>query len=71
MHKRSFQDLKRKFMLVSGLPHHILVNERISKLIGFLSKSGGGRPETCINVRFRPRNAHLCMSQVFTHHILV
>ena len=37
----------------------------------FLSKSGGGSPETCINVRFRPWNARLCMFQDFPHHILI
>ena len=31
----------------------------------------GGRPETCINVRFRAWNARLCMFQVFPHHILI
>ena len=35
------------------------------------SKYDGGRPETCINVRFRAWNARLCMSQVFPHHSLI
>ena len=52
MHKRAFQGLKRTFMHVSGLPHHILIIKP--------SKFGGGRPETCVSgpetqqVRFRP-----------------
>ena len=41
------------------------------KYFVLLSKNGGGRPETCVNVRFRPWNARLCMFQVFAHHILI
>ena len=54
MHKRAFQALKRTFMHVSGLPHHILIIKLIYYNLVLLSKYGGGRPETCINVRFRP-----------------
>ena len=54
MHKRAFQALKRTFMHDSGLPHHNLIIKLIYKVFGFLlSKHGGGRPEICINVRFR------------------
>ena len=54
MHKRAFQGLKRTFMHVSGLPHHILIIKLyFIKYLVLLSKYGGGRPETCINVRFR------------------
>ena len=56
MHKRAFQALKRMFMHVSGPRHHILTIKLIYKVIVLLSKymgEGGGRPETCINVRFR------------------
>ena len=54
MHKRAFQGLKRTFMHVSGLPPPYFDNKTkfIYKLV-LLSKYGGGRPETCINVRFR------------------
>ena len=72
MHKRAFQALKRTFMHVSDLPPSYFDFKKliIYKLV-FLSKYGGGRPDTCINVRFRPRNARLCMSQVFAHLILI
>ena len=41
MHKRAFQALKRTFMHVSGLPHHILIIKlNIYKLV-LLSKYGG------------------------------
>ena len=71
MHKRAFQALKRTFMHVSCLPHHILIIILIHKVFSFLSKYGGGRPETCINVRFRSWNARLCLFQVFPYHILI
>ena len=72
MHKRAFQGLKRTFIHVSGLPRHILITKSIYKAIDFLkSKSGGGRPEICLNVRFRSWNARLCKSQVFPHHNLI
>ena len=54
MHKRAFQALKRMFMNVSGLPHHNSIKNQILYKLVLLSKYGGGRPETCINVRFRP-----------------
>ena len=54
MHKRAFQALKRTFTHVSGLPHHILIIKLIYEVFIFLSKYGGERPETCINVCFRP-----------------
>ena len=43
MHKRAFQALKRTFMHVSGLPHHILIkkNQILYKLVFFKSKYGG------------------------------
>ena len=54
MHKRAFQGLKRTFIHVSGLPPPYFENKKsFCRVIGFLSKHGGGRPETCINVRFR------------------
>ena len=55
MHKRAFQGLKRMFMHISGLPPPYFDKKLIIivyKLV-LLSKYGGGRPETCINVRFR------------------
>ena len=54
MHKRAFQALKRTFMHVSGLPPPYFDKKLIYKFLVLLSKYGGGRPETCINVRFRP-----------------
>ena len=62
MHEQAFQALKRTFLNVSGLPHHILIKRRtIFKVIDFfLSKR-----------LFRPSYARLCMSQVFPHHILI
>ena len=54
MHKRAIQALKRMFMHVSGLFPTYLIKKLIYKLFGFFLKDGGGRPETCINVRFRP-----------------
>ena len=54
MHKRAFQALKRTFKHVSCLPHHILIiNQKIYNLVLLSKNGGGGRPETCINVRFR------------------
>ena len=64
MHKRAFQALKRTFMQASGLhppyfdnktQYFILIrkNQILHKLV-LISESGGGSPETCINVRFRP-----------------
>ena len=41
MHKRAFQALKRTFMHVSGLPHHILIIKLIYKVLVLLSKYGG------------------------------
>ena len=56
MHKRAFQALKRTFMHVSGLlpPYFDLKKTNLFIIWFFLLKDGGGRPETCINVRFRP-----------------
>ena len=73
MHKHAFQGLKRTFLHVSGLPLPYFDNKtkNFIKFLVWLSKYGGGRPETCINVRFRPWNARLCMSQIFPHHILI
>ena len=68
MHKRAFQALKRTFMHVSGSSPtaYFDLKKQFYKVIGFFkSKYGGGRPETCINVRFRPLNARSCMSQAF------
>ena len=56
--------------LMSSPPYFDKKNQILYKLV-LLSKYGGGRPERCINVRFRPWNARLCMSQVFPHHILI
>ena len=53
MHKRAFQALKRTFMHVSGLPHHILIIKLIYKVFSFIIKIWWGKTETCINVRFR------------------
>ena len=53
MRKRAFQALERTFMHVSGLPPRYYDNKISYKNFGLLSKYGGGRPETCINVRFR------------------
>ena len=54
MHKRTFQALKRTFMHVSGLlPAYFDLKKVITNYLVILSKDGGGRPETCINVRFR------------------
>ena len=59
MHKRAFQALKRAFLHVPHLPPpYFDFKKTIWKVIGFLSKYVGGRPDTCINVRFRPWNAH-------------
>ena len=73
MHKRAFQALKRAFLHVPHLPppYFDFKKKTIWKVIGFLSKYVGGRPETCINVRFRPWNARFCMSHIFPHHILI
>ena len=56
MHKRAFQAPKRTFMHVSGLPPPYFDNKTnlFNKYLVLLSKYGGGRPETCINVRFKP-----------------
>ena len=53
MLKRAFQALKRTFLHVSGFHHHILIIKLIYKVFGLPSKYYEGRPETCINVRFR------------------
>ena len=73
MHKRLFQCLKRTFMHFSCLVPPYFVLKKTSYLINWfsLSKFGGGRPETCKNVRFRALNAHLCISQVFPRHVLI
>ena len=52
MHKRAFQSLKRPFMHVSGLQPPFFDNKTVLYKLVLLSKYGGGRPETCINVRF-------------------
>ena len=55
MHKCAFQSLKRTFMHVSSLPQPFFDKKKqLIYKIGFLSKNDGGRPETCINVRFSP-----------------
>ena len=53
MHKYAFRGLKRTFMHVSGLPPQDFDFKKklLIKLV-LLSKYGGGRPKTCINVRF-------------------
>ena len=72
MHKRAFQALKRTFMHVSGFPPPYFDNKTKYFLnLVLLSKYGGGGPETCINVRFKPGNARLFVFQVFPHHILI
>ena len=55
MHKRAFRALKRTFVCASGLspPYFDKTNKLLYKLF-LLSKSVGGRPETCIKVRFSP-----------------
>ena len=54
MHKCKFQSLKRTLRMSQVFPHYILIKKKtIYEVIGFLSKHVGGRPETCINVRFR------------------
>ena len=72
MPERAFEGMKRTFMHVSGFPPPYFGNKTkyFFKLV-ISSKYGGGRPETWINVRFRPWNARLCMFQVFPHHILI
>ena len=72
MHKRAFQGLKRTFMHVSNLtlPYFDL-KKPIYKVIGFYQNYGGGRPETRINMRFRPWNPRLWMPQVFPYHVLI
>ena len=55
MHKRAFQDLKRTFMHVSGLPlPYFDFKKANTYILVFESKYGGARPKTPINVRFRP-----------------
>ena len=58
-------------MHVSVLRQPYFISEiTIFKVFGFFkSKHGGERPETCISVRLRTWNSHLCMSQVFSYHI--
>ena len=59
-------------MHVSGLPPSILWWKTKYFINWFFkSKYGGGRPENCINVRFRTWNACLCMFPVFHYHILI
>ena len=54
MHKRAFQGLKRTFMHVSGLPPPYFDLKKLNILVfGFFNQKMVGRPETCINVRFR------------------
>ena len=53
MHKRAFQGLKRTFMHVSALLPPYFDKKTKHNVNGFLSKDGGGRPETCLNVSFR------------------
>ena len=38
MQKRAFQALKRTFLHVSCLPHHILITKLIDKVFGFIIK---------------------------------
>ena len=55
MSKRAFKALKGTFTLVSGLPPPYFDKKTIYRVIGFFkSKNDGGRPETCVNVLFRP-----------------
>ena len=56
MHQRAFQTLKRTLKLVSGLPlpYFDFVKTNLESIWFLLSKFGGGRPETCINVRYMP-----------------
>ena len=53
MHKRAFQALKRTFMHVSGLRSTFFDKKTNYLIIFFSSKYGEGRPETCMNLRFR------------------
>ena len=72
MHKPAFQALKRTFMLSQMFIQQILIRKAIYKiLVFFLIKIGWRRPQTWINVRFRAWNARLCLSQVFSHLILI
>ena len=44
MHKRAFQALKRTFMHVSGLPHHILIKKKLIYIVfGFLNQNMVGK----------------------------
>ena len=43
MHKRAFQALKRTFMHVSDLPHHILIIKLIYKVFSFIIKIWWGK----------------------------
>ena len=53
MHKSAFQALKYAFMHVSGLYHHFLIIKLNILQNSFIIKIWWGRPETCVNVRFR------------------
>ena len=54
MNKRAFQALDCTFIYVSGLPSPCFGLKNYQVFRFFFSKFIGGRPETCINVRFRP-----------------
>ena len=71
MHKRAFWSLNRTFIHVSGLPLPYFDDKLIYKVSSFIIKIWWGKPETSMNVRFRPLNARLCMFQVLPHHILI
>ena len=54
--KRAFQALKRTFIAVSGLPQPYFdeKNQLHCKLVFLKPKNAGRKPQTCIDVRFRP-----------------
>ena len=72
MHKRAFQALQRTFMHVSGLPppyfdkktnlYFRRAFQALKRTLVFYQNMVGERPETCINVRFRPEtHVYACL----------
>ena len=71
MQKRAFLGLKRTFMNVSGLPHHILLLKLIYKVFGFIIKIWWGKTWDMHKRAFQALKRTFMHVSGLPHHILI